>query len=166
MSAPRLAAIVAMARNGVIGRDNELPWRLSEDLKRFKRVTLGKPVIMGRKTWDSIGKALPGRLNIVVTRQNNFQAEGAMVVHSLAAAIAAAAESEADESMLIGGATLYAEAMPLLQRIYLTRVDADIEGDARFPDLDPAQWRESQGETFPADEKNEHPTHYAVLDRA
>ncbi|KAF1069190.1 MAG: Dihydrofolate reductase type 3 [Pseudomonas citronellolis] len=139
-----LAMIAALAENRVIGVDNRLPWRLPADLKHFKAMTLGKPVIMGRKTWDSLGRPLPGRLNLVVTRQAGLQLEGAEVFNSLEAALqranAWALAEEAEELMLIGGAQLYSEAMPLAQRLYLTQVGLAPEGDAHFPELDAAQW--------------------------
>ncbi len=136
--------IAAMASNRVIGIDNRLPWRLPADLRHFKAMTLGKPVIMGRKTWDSLGRPLPGRLNLVVSRQSGLQLEGAEVLPSLEAAIARASEwaSEqgVDELMLIGGAELYRQAQPLARRLYLTRVALEPAGDAWFPELD-AGWQ-------------------------
>ncbi|MGH8462715.1 MAG: dihydrofolate reductase, partial [Pseudomonas sp.] len=143
----KVALIWAMSRNRVIGRNNALPWHLSEDLRYFKRVTFGKPVIMGRKTWESIGRPLPGRANIVITRDADFQAEGVKVVHSLEQAVSLA-ESIAfldgvDEAMVIGGAEIYALALPLAQRLYLTQVHAEVDGDACFPELDLSGWQES-----------------------
>lgn len=140
----RISIIAAAARNNVIGRSNQLPWHLPEDLRYFKQVTLGKPVIMGRKTFESIGRPLPGRLNLVVTRQRDWQAEGVLVAPSLEAAIQAAqtASSESvEELMIIGGAEIYGAAMPLASRIYLTRVDIEVEGDAVFPAIDERVWR-------------------------
>lgn len=140
-----LAMIAALAENRVIGIDNRLPWRLPADLKHFKALTLGKPVIMGRKTWDSLGRPLPGRLNLVVSRQNGLQLEGAEVFASLDAALeradAWAREEGAEELMLIGGAQLYAQALPQAERLYLTRVALNPEGDAHFPEVDAARWR-------------------------
>ncbi|MFB1035373.1 MAG: dihydrofolate reductase, partial [Sinobacterium sp.] len=133
-----LSLIVARASNGVIGKDNQLPWRLSEDLKYFKAVTMGKPVIMGRKTFESIGRPLPGRQNIVVTRNLDFMSAGITVVHSIDAAIAAA--NEAAEIMLIGGTELYTLSLALADRIYLTAIHQDFDGDAHFPPL-ASQWR-------------------------
>lgn len=139
-----LCLIAALADNRVIGRDNQLPWHLPADLKHFKAMTLGKPIIMGRKTWDSLGRPLPGRLNLVVSRQPGLQLEGAEVFASLEAAIARADEwarqEEADELMLIGGAQLYAQGLALAERLYLTRLGLEPEGDAFFPELDEADW--------------------------
>ncbi|SDI84415.1 dihydrofolate reductase [Pseudomonas delhiensis] len=140
-----LAMIAALAENRVIGIDNRLPWHLPADLKHFKALTLGKPIIMGRKTWDSLGRPLPGRLNLVVSRQAGLQLEGAEVFTSLDAALARAdawaREEEAEELMLIGGAQLYAEALPVAERLYLTRVALSPAGDAHFPELDESRWR-------------------------
>lgn len=139
-----LAMIAALAENRVIGIDNRLPWHLPADLKHFKALTLGKPIIMGRKTWDSLGRPLPGRLNLVVSRQASLQLEGAEVFTSLDAALqradAWAREEEAEELMLIGGAQLYAEALPVAERLYLTRVALSPAGDAHFPEVDESRW--------------------------
>lgn len=142
---PRLALIAAVAANGVIGSDNALPWRLPEDLKRFKALTLGHPVIMGRRTFESIGRPLPGRRNIVVTRNADWRAEGCETAASLEAALAAAGAAE-DEVFVIGGAQLYAEALPLARRLYLTEIRHAFEGDARFPDLGRGTWQETARE--------------------
>ena len=147
-----LSLIVAVADNGVIGRDNALPWHLPEDLRRFKRVTLGKPVVMGRKTFESIGKPLPGRLNVVVTRDTNYHRDGVTVVHSVDAALAAAGAAE--EVMVIGGADLFRLFLPRAQRVHLTRVHGDIAGDIRWPPLDETTWRRSAAEAFPADDRH------------
>ena len=141
---PLVSLVAALARNRVIGAGNRLPWHLPEDLKRFKRLTTGAPVIMGRKTHESIGKPLPGRRNIVVTRQPGASWHGCEVVHSLEAALAAA--GDAPEAFVIGGAELYALALPRADRMYLTLVDADHAGDAWFPEFDPADWRETARE--------------------
>lgn len=151
---PVLSLLVARADNGVIGRDNALPWRLPEDLKRFKRMTIGKPVIMGRKTFESIGKPLPGRHNIVLTRDRAWRADGVTVAPNLAEAIAAAGldpRARAEEIFVIGGAQIYAEALPSATRIDLTEVHASPEGDTWFPPLDPARWRETEREDHPAE---------------
>lgn len=149
---PRLSLIAAVARNGVIGRDNRLPWRLPEDLRHFKALTMGHPLIMGRKTWESLPGRLPGRPHIVVTRNPAYRAEGATVVGSLAAAIEAAGRMPGGEEVfLIGGAQLYAQALPIADRLYLTEIDADFEGDARFPVWDRARWRETAREPHRAD---------------
>ncbi len=139
---PRLTLIAAVARNGVIGNDNALPWRLPEDLKRFKELTLGHPIIMGRKTWASLGRPLPGRRNIVISRDPDFKAPGGIVVASLAAALAASAD--ASEAFVIGGAEIYALALPEAQCLRLTEIDRDFPGDTHFPGFDPAAWRETE----------------------
>lgn len=139
-----LSLIAALGENRVIGVDNSMPWHLPGDFKYFKATTLGKPIIMGRKTWDSLGRPLPGRLNLVVTRQADLQLEGAEVFTSLESAVtraeAWAREQGVDEVMLIGGAQLYAQGLPQADRLYLTRVALSPEGDAWFPEVDPAQW--------------------------
>lgn len=160
-----VAMIVAMAENRVIGRDNQLPWHLPGDLKYFKATTLGKPVIMGRLTFESIGRPLPGRTNIVVTRNPDWSAEGVRVVHSATEAVALArdiARAEgAAEVMVIGGAQLYAELLPTADRLYLTRVHAEVEGDACFPVLEPGQWRQLQCQEFAAEGAN--PYAYSLI---
>ncbi|AVG16019.1 diacylglycerol kinase [Chromobacterium vaccinii] len=141
---PMLTLVAAMAANRTIGVDNQLPWRLPEDLKHFKATTLGKPVIMGRKTWDSIGRPLPGRRNIVVTRQADWRADGAEAAHSLEEALALAGAVE--EACLIGGADLYRQALALADRLCLTEIARDYDGDAHFPVFDPDDWREASRE--------------------
>ncbi len=140
----QLAIIVAAATNGAIGIDNKLPWHLPEDLQYFKRTTMGKPIIMGRKTFDSIGKPLPGRANIVVTRQTDWSHSGVSVAGSLDEALAIASSQVSDtsvnEAMLIGGAELYRHALALTDRIYLTKVHTTVDGDAFFPAIDESQW--------------------------
>ena len=142
----QVSLIVAMANDRVIGIDNTLPWRLPADLKRFKATTMGKPIIMGRKTWDSIGRPLPGRLNIVISRNADYPAEGAKVVTSLEAAITLAEQEAADEIMIMGGANIYEQAMPLVNKMYLTLIDLNIKGDAWFPKYDPSLWNVAQVE--------------------
>ena len=168
----RLAMIAAQSQNRVIGNNNKLPWYLPEDLKYFKRVTLGKPIIMGRKTFESIGRPLPGRTNIVITRNPDWTHDGAgvRVVHSLQQAIELA-ESLAlvngfEESLVIGGAEIYALALPQADRLYLTQVHAEVQGDAHFPPLDPSQWQEMAREDFSAIEPNPYDYSFIVLDRA
>lgn len=145
---PLVSLVAAVARNRVIGAGNRLPWHLPDDLKRFKRLTMGAPVIMGRKTHESIletaGRPLPGRRSIVVTRQAGARWDGCEVAHSLEAALAAALD--APEAFVIGGAELYRLALPLADRMHLTLIDADYAGDARFPEFDPADWRETARE--------------------
>jgi dihydrofolate reductase len=159
----RISIIVAVARNGVIGAGNRLPWRLSGDLKHFKAVTMGKPVIMGRKTHESIGKPLPGRTNIVLTRRRGYVAEGCTVVHNAEEALGAAGGAE--ECMVIGGAAVYRMFLPLAGRLYLTRVEAEAEGEVRFPEYRPEAWKEISKEGFPADDKNEYPYTFIVYER-
>ncbi|MGC0151597.1 dihydrofolate reductase [Chromobacterium vaccinii] len=137
---PMLTLVAAMAANRTIGVDNQLPWHLPEDLKHFKAATLGKPVIMGRKTWDSIGRPLPGRRNIVVTRQADWRADGAEVAHSLEQAMALA--GDVDEVCLIGGAELYRQAIAIADRLCLTEIGRDYDGDAHFPVFAADEWRE------------------------
>lgn len=150
-----LAMIVAVADNRVIGLDNKMPWHLPADLKHFKAMTLGKPIIMGRKTWDSLGRPLPGRLNLVVSRQQGLQLEGAETFTSLDAALVRAEqwarEQGVDELMLIGGAQLYAQALVQAQRLYLTRIDAAPEGDAFFPAFEEAEWQRTESQAHPAE---------------
>jgi dihydrofolate reductase len=161
--------MVAVASNGVIGRDNSLPWHLPEDLRYFKRTTLGKPIIMGRKTFESIGRPLPGRPNIVVSRSVDLTASGVTVVDSLALALAngqaLAAASGAEELVVIGGAQIYAAALPLASRLYVTEVHAMVEGDTWFPPLDPAHWQEIAREEHPATADNPYPYAFVVYER-
>jgi dihydrofolate reductase len=141
-----LSIVVAISRNGVIGQDNQLPWHLPEDLKYFKQLTMGKPIVMGRKTYESIGRPLPGRTNIVITRNARWQAEGVTVVNSLEAAIKTAEQacidSGASEAMVIGGSEIYRQALDRADRLYITEVNVEIEGDAYFPDINYAQWNQ------------------------
>jgi dihydrofolate reductase len=159
----RHSLVVALSRNRVIGRDNQLPWRLPADLAFFKRVTLGHPVIMGRKTHESIGKPLPGRLNIVVTGQADYDAPGCVVAHSLDEALRAA--ESAEDVSIIGGSALFEAALPRADTIYLTQVDADVEGDVYFPPFDRSQWTETELERHAADERHAYPFRILRLDR-
>lgn len=168
-----LSIIVAMANNRAIGNNNELLWHLPEDLKHFKRTTMGKPIIMGRKTFESIGRALPGRLNIVITRQQDWQADGVKVVNSIEEALRLA-EAQSfidgiDEVMVIGGAQIYQAALPEADRLYVTYVDATIEGDAFFPEIDPQQWQEISREEHDAKDSalksNTYDYAFCVLER-
>jgi dihydrofolate reductase len=136
----RINVVVAMASNGIIGRDGGLPWRLPADLKHFKTITMGYPIVMGRKTHESIGRVLPGRLNIVVSRQREYSAHGCVVAGSFDGAVLAA--GSASEIMVVGGARLYAESLTRASRIYLTEVHAEIEGDTEFPPIDCGEWAE------------------------
>lgn len=163
---PVVTLVVAIAANGVIGREGTLPWRLPEDLRRFKAATLGKPVIMGRKTFESIGRALPARHNIVLTRRNDWRAADAevTVVGDREAALRAA--GAVPEVMVIGGADIYALFLPLARRLLLTRVQAQIPGDVRFPPLEANAWRTLSSEAFAADERHAHPMRFEVLERS
>lgn len=158
-----ISIIVAASANNVIGAQGDLPWRLSDDLKRFKTVTMGKPIVMGRKTWESIGRALPGRRNIVITRQQIFAAEGCDVVQSTNEAIVAA--GDVDEIMVIGGSEVYALFLPVAQRLYLTRVHADVNGDAFFPVVDEDEWQLVSDEAHVADSKNEFDFSFRIYER-
>jgi dihydrofolate reductase len=144
----RIHIVAAVASNGIIGAQGKLPWRLPQDLQHFKRLTLGHPVIMGRRTWESLGKALPGRENIVVTRRRGYEAPGAAVASSLDAALALCAGEPI--AFVIGGGELYAAALPLAAGLVLTEIHREFEGDARFPTFDRAKWRETQRESHTA----------------
>jgi dihydrofolate reductase len=159
----RVSLVVAAAENGVIGHGNQLPWRLPDDLKRFKALTLGKPVLMGRKTFESIGKPLPGRTNIVISRRSGLMLPGCVVVNSLRQALAAAAGAE--ELAVIGGADVYAQALSSADVIHLTRVHANIPGDAVFPTLDATQWTERLIERHPADDRHAFAFSFIELER-
>ena len=165
-----IAIYVAIADNGVIGREGGLPWRLSTDLKRFKADTMGKPIIMGRKTYEGIGRPLPGRLNIVVTRDKAWRAEGVEIAHSLGEAITLAkvrgrCMGGVDEICVVGGGEIYAQALPLADRLHVTHVLASVEGDAHFPPIAPDLWRVARAEDVPAGEKDSHATRYTVYER-
>lgn len=149
-----ITLIVAVADSGVIGRDNGLPWHLPEDLKRFKRLTLGKPVVMGRRTFESIGRPLPGRLNVVLTRDPNYRREGVTVVHDTEAALRAA--GDVPEVMVIGGAELFRLFLPRAGRVHLTRVHADVDGDVHWEPLDAGQWQRVAAEPYPSDDRHAH----------
>lgn len=162
---------VARARNGVIGRGGRLPWRLKSDLAIFKQVTMGKPVIMGRRTWESLPlKPLPGRLNLVLSRNGAFEPKGAIACErfdeALAIAREQAAEDEAEEVCVIGGAALFELALPKARRLYLTEVEAAVEGDVIMPPIDEAGWREVRREPHPAGPADDHPFTFRVLERA
>jgi dihydrofolate reductase len=160
---PLVSLVVAMARNHVIGHDNALPWRLPADLKHFKTVTWGKPILMGRKTFESIGKPLPGRANLVLTRDRGWMAAGVLVVHSLDEALERVQDSP--ELAGIGGAEVFRLLMPLATRIHLTRIDADIPGDTVFPPIDHSQWVELDTRQLPADERNAFDMKFVTLER-
>jgi dihydrofolate reductase len=164
-----LTAVVAVAENGVIGRDNDLPWRLGTDLKRFRAITMGKPLIVGRRNWDSIGRPLPGRDMIVLTRRADFAAEGVQVAHdwdsACASAFAAAEQSGADEVIVGGGAEIYRLAMPSVARLRLTLVHAAPAGDVHFPPYDAGLFRETFRESHTAGPKDEYPFTFVDLER-
>jgi dihydrofolate reductase len=160
---PLISLVVAMAQNGVIGRDNALPWRLPEDLRRFRASTLGKPILMGRKTFESIGRPLPGRANLVLTRDRLWRAAGVIPVHSVRAALLQTRTCE--ELVAIGGAEIYRLLLPLARRIYLTHVQADVPGDTYFPAFDPAQWDDVEFHAHPADERHAYALTFVTLER-
>ncbi len=162
-STPRLTLIVAMDEGGLIGKEGDLPWHLPADLKHFKAMTLNKPIVMGRKTWDSIGRPLPGRTSIVLTRDRQFQAEGAKVAHDADEALRLTAP--APEVMIIGGASIYELFLPRARRILLTRIHTSLEGDTRFPALDAACWQEVQREDHSADDRNRYDYSFLTLER-
>ena len=159
----RINVVVALDRLGTIGREGALPWRLPADLRRFREITLGHPIIMGRRTHESIGRPLPDRLNIVLTTDPEFRAPGCVVVPSLDAALAVC--SEVDEVMVVGGARVYAASLPLASRLFLTEVDAATPGDVRFPAFAREEWVEVSRTSQAADEKNEFAYDFVVLER-
>ncbi|MBT4934358.1 MAG: dihydrofolate reductase [Rhodospirillaceae bacterium] len=148
-----VALVAALGENRVIGKDGGLPWHIPGDLKLFKQTTMGKPIIMGRKTWESLGRPLPGRTNIVITRKPAYRADGAEVAGDLAQALAVAGQQEGEEVMVIGGAEIYRLALPKADRLYLTEVALSPQGDALFPDFDQADWREISRQPFPVEEE-------------
>lgn len=160
---PCVSIIAALARNRVIGIENRLPWRLPEDLAHFKALTLNHPILMGRKTFESLGRPLPGRTNIVITRNPDYCKDGCLAADSIAAALALC--RDADEVFFIGGAELYGQALPLADRLYLTEIQAEVEGDAWFPDYDRAPWREVSRDRR-TDEAVGLEYHFVVYDRA
>lgn len=163
-SRPVVALIVAMARNGVIGADNRIPWHLPDELKMFKRLTMGHHIVMGRKTFESIGRLLPGRTHVIVTRQADYVVPGAIIAHSLDDALNAAARDSV--VFVIGGAELFREALPIADRLHLTIVDAEPEGDVYMPPIDFSRWREVSRETHPPDERHAHGYTYVLYERA
>ena len=158
-----ISLIVAMANHRVIGRDNEMPWHMPADLRHFKAVTLGKPVVMGRRTFESIGRPLPGRRNLVISRNPEWQAAGVEVAPALDAALALLADY--DEVMIIGGGQLYAEALSRADRLYLTHIDLDVEGDTFFPDYTGYKWQQIELSCHSADEKNPYAYRFETLQR-
>lgn len=167
MTSLRLSILVAMARNRVIGQDNRLPWHLPADLKHFKSLTTGHIIIMGRKTYESIGRPLPGRTNIVITRQKNFKAIGATIVHSVENALQACKQVSTlnQEHFIIGGAEIFQQTLKICQRMYITEIQRDFEGDTFFPEFDPNDWKETQRDKHYSDQDNNIEYHFIVLDR-
>jgi dihydrofolate reductase len=161
-----VSIIVAVAENGVIGRGGQLPWHLADDLRRFKRLTMGHTIVMGRKTWESIGRPLPGRRMVVISRQAGYRADGVDVVASLDAAMEVAAAAGDEELFIIGGAEVYRQALPRADRLYLTRVHAAVEGDARFPDFELGEWRLIESERHAASDQNDHPFTFEHYEQA
>ena len=159
----KISLVVAAAANSVIGSDGGLPWHLPNDFKYFKRITMGKPIVMGRRTWESIGRPLPGRQNVVLTRDQNFEAPGVTVVNSADAAIAAA--GDAADLMIIGGGQVYAEFLDMAERVYLTRVATRVAGDTVFPELDGSVWRLVSTEAHAADDRHAFDYEFRVYER-
>lgn len=157
-----ISLIVAMGTNRVIGRDNKLPWRMPADMKRFRSLTMGKAILMGRVTYDSIGRPLDGRHNVVLTRNQDYAAEGCTVVNSVDEALKAAGQGEL---MVIGGSAIYEQMLPMANRIYLTLIDAEFEGDSYFPMIEPGEWSEVSREICPADAANPYNYAFVVLER-
>jgi dihydrofolate reductase len=163
MNKQKISMVAAMANNRVIGKDNKMPWHMPADLKHFKKVTMGKPVLMGRKTYESIGMLLPGRENVIVTRDTAYHVEGATIVHSLDFALEHL--SAVDEIMIIGGSNIYTQMLDKADTLYLTFIELDVKGDACFPDWGDG-WQEVESESHSADEKNAHNYRFVTLNRA
>ncbi len=157
-----VSMIVAASENGVIGKDGDMPWRLSADLKNFKAITLGHTIIMGRKTWDSIQRLLPGRQTVIVTRQKDFKVDGAIVVGNLEEALAA---TEDESPFVVGGAEIYRLALPHVTKIYLTRVHAEIDGDTWMPEVDFSKWNKLESVSHSSDEKNSHDYSFEIYEK-
>jgi dihydrofolate reductase len=163
----RVSIIAALTTNNVIGRNNQLPWRLSTDLKRFKTLTMGHHLIMGRRTYDSVGKPLPGRTNVVITRRDDFAPANVVVVSSLEDALHRADSAGEAEAFVAGGGEIFAQAIHRADRMYLTRIHVDLEGDVVFPDFDDvSEWKLIDAEHFEADEKNDYPFSFLTYERA
>lgn len=157
-----VSLIVALDRNRVIGLNNEIPWRLPADLKHFRKMTMGKPVIMGRRTYESIGRPLTGRHNIIVTRNRGYQAKGCTVVHSVDEALSI---SNGGEVMVIGGAQLYEQFLPIAKRLFMTLLETEFEGDSYFPEVSGREWVEISRETYDPDDKNPYQYHFIIMER-
>ncbi|MEK7708806.1 MAG: dihydrofolate reductase [Pseudomonadota bacterium] len=167
MTSLRLSLLVAMAKNRVIGRDNKLPWHLPADLKHFKFLTMGQTIVMGRKTYESIGKPLPGRVNIIITRQEGYEVPGATVVSSIDDALLMCEKIRSinGENFIIGGEELYRQTLKICQRIYITEIQRDFEGDVHFPEVDPNEWEETQRDKHISENDTNLEYHFVVLDR-
>jgi len=161
----RISLIAAVAQNGTIGKDNSMPWHLPADLKHFKKTTLGHHIIMGRHTWESIGRALPGRTSVVITRKTGYQAKGCTVCHSLKDALEVARQSGENEAFIAGGANLYEQCLPVAERFYLTEILTDIRGDTNFPEYDKTDWVVVESSTHEADERNPYACRFLVMDK-
>lgn len=162
---PTLSAIVAMAENRVIGNGNKMPWHLPADLKHFKTVTNGHPVLMGRKTFESIGKPLPNRTNMIITRDRQYSAQDCLIVNDLNTALSMAQEIDQNEIFVIGGAEIYRQLLPKVQRLYVTEIHHPFQGDAHFPELDVSEWQEVAREDHQADDKNAYAYTFVTLER-
>lgn len=160
-----ISLIAAVSRNGVIGNRGKIPWRLPDDMRRFREITSGHPVVMGRKTYESIGKPLPERENIIVTRQEKYEAPGCVVVHTLEKALDAARANGTEEAFVIGGAELYREAVPLADKLYLTKINEDFKGDAFFPEINQEEWKKTAEEKGIEDEKNSHSHTFFIFEK-
>ena len=167
MTPLHLSILVAMAKNRVIGRNNRLPWHLPADLKHFKFLTMGQTIVMGRKTYESIGKPLPGRANVIITRQADYEVPGAMVVHSLEDALLICEETSTghSENFIIGGEKLYRQALKICQRMYITEIQRDFKGDVFFPEFDRTEWEETQRDKHIAENEDNLEYHFVVLER-
>jgi dihydrofolate reductase len=159
----KICGIVAMSENRVIGKNNQLPWHLPADLKHFKTITMGKPILMGRKTFESIGRPLPGRCNVIITRDEAFQAPGCVVANSIATALASVSDN--DEVFVIGGAALFQQMLPIIKRLYLTVIHHPFDGDTFFPDIHDAEWNEVARENHQPNVENPYAYSFITLDR-
>lgn len=167
MTPLHLSILVAMAKNRVIGRNNRLPWHLPADLKHFKFLTMGQTIVMGRKTYESIGKPLPGRANVIITRQADYEVPGAMVVHSLEDALLICEETSTghSENFIIGGEKLYRQALKICQRMYITEIQRNFDGDVFFPEFDRSEWEETQRDKHIGESEDSFEYHFVVLER-
>jgi len=160
-----ISAIVAASKNWVIGKNNEIPWYIPNDLRYFRRMTLGHHIILGRKNYESIGKPLPKRTNLIVTRDTNFEAPGCLVVHSVEEAIAIAKKNKEEELMICGGGQIYAQTMPLVEKLYFTEIEAVVDGDVYFPEIDESEWDLISTERNQADDRHEYGYNFMIYER-